>query len=128
VLTPPIPRESRPPDELGGSFPVMSPKDPKALSSYGPRNEEARAKVDATGEGPLGIEEIAELFGVSVNTVYSQWRNKAGDIKDPARRFPEPTWPAGPLWSEGVLREWADYTGRQMKPRRKPARRRPATP
>ena len=102
-------------------------KDPTAPSSYGPRNEEARAKVEAVGERPMGIEEIADAFGVATTTIYSEWRGKAHTIKDPARRFPEATWPAGPLWSEGVLRAWGEYTGRTMKPVR-PAKRAPRRP
>jgi hypothetical protein len=103
----------------------MSPKDSQNPSSYGPSNEAARARVETSGDAPRSVKEIAYIFDREVTTVYSEWINKAWQIKDPQRRFPEATWPDGPLWAESVLREWAEYTNRKMRPLPKAAKRTP---
>lgn len=54
---------------------------------------------------PVGIAEIAEMLGVSRNTV-DQWRHR-GDL-------PGPRWTVGgrPAWEADTIRQWAETTGR----------------
>lgn len=96
-------------DELVGSVADMSEPD-----HYATATQQAQDQVTEVGHRPYTAEEVALAFGVSLQTVYSDWRGKRLQVKDPVKRFPRETWP-GPMWAESVLAEWAANTGRKFK-------------
>lgn len=80
-------------------------------------NREARAKAAARGVTPIGVKGIAEWLGVHPNTVSRTWIGERQRVKDPVRRFPEPTWPGSrPAWALAVVEKWAIATGRLHGP------------
>lgn len=62
----------------------------------------------AEGDMPVGIVEIADLFGVERDTV-NKWRGR--DLG-----FPSPDWTVGgrPAWRRGRVLAWAEATRRQV--------------
>jgi hypothetical protein len=108
---------STPPDQQApGSVPPMSPKLYEGPSSYGPDNEAARKRAwsgrpDDDLE-PMRIVDIAEWLDVRPNTISRGWIADRDTIKDPDKKFPEPTWPEKGIWAKGVVRKWARNTDR----------------
>jgi hypothetical protein len=101
------------PTELVGSVADMSDPD-----HYEATTRRAQDEVIEAGHRPYNIEEVALAFGVSVNTVNTDWRGQRLKKVDVVKRFPLETWP-GPMWAESVLAEWAANTNRRFKPIRR---------
>jgi hypothetical protein len=60
----------------------------------------------------MRIKDIAEWLQVQPNTVSRGWIADRDLVKDPDKKFPEPTWPDRGLWAKSVVRDWAAATGR----------------
>lgn len=105
-----------PTDRESSNVPPMSPQIYEGPSAYGPDNESAqrRAKRGRPDDDlePMRIVDIADWLGVKANTISRGWIADRDTIKDPAKKFPEPTWPDKGIWAKGVVRKWARATGR----------------
>jgi hypothetical protein len=99
-------------EPLAATLRAMTPKIYEGPSAYGPSNESARAEGAAAGLTPIGINGIAAWFGVKPNTVSRSWIAERDSVKDPAKKFPEPTWPEVNMYAVRVIEEWGVATGR----------------
>jgi HAMP domain-containing protein len=94
------------------NLPAMTPKIYEGPSAYGPSNDSARSEAAERGLTPIGVNGIAAWFGVEPNTVSRSWIAERDAKKDPAKKFPEPTWPELNLYATRVIEEWGIATGR----------------
>lgn len=80
------------------------------LTELARRQPEAHRRMD--------VSQIATLFGVSEGTIHRQWLINRHRIKDPTKRFPEPTWRGKRklYWAHTVIEAWGIYTGRLAGP------------
>ena len=101
-----------------GSVPAMSPKIYEGPSAYGPDNDDARRRAEAEDLTPMRVVDIAAWLGVAQNTISRGWIADRDTVKDPERKFPEATWPDQNLWAKGVVRKWAEATGRLTEDQR----------
>jgi hypothetical protein len=90
----------------------MAPKIYATPSAYGPDNEAVRRKAEKAGIELINIKGIAEWLGVQPNTVSRGWIADRDLVKDPEKKFPEPTWPEFNLYDKSVVRKWAAATDR----------------
>jgi hypothetical protein len=96
---------------------VTAPIDPVPRSDE-EINEQTRSWFVENGLTPIGVKQIAKMFGVHPSTVSTEWIRRSHLIAQPWRRFPEPTWPKGgrSFWATSVVESWGINTGRLAGP------------